>query len=231
MSLNNYLNSLPYDRSDVSYDINTNIRVIEVFTSIDGEQPRMGEISTFVRLAGCNLKCNYCDTPHSQTSDNCTSMTVRELVKLINSKVITANVTITGGEPLLQMEAVEELCQRLFDIGYNINIETNGTLTPTPNILKTTNCIIYDYKAPDLFKVDKTCIRLDDVIKFVINSRAAFEVVKEVTRQFRWTKVYVGCVKGEESSLKECDLIQMIIEANLINLHFNTQLHKLVGVA
>lgn len=212
-------------------DVNTPIRIIEVFTSIDGEQPRMGEITTFVRLAGCNLKCNYCDTANSQSKDSGKEMTVRELLKQIRQVSVSNNITITGGEPLLQMDAVEELCQRLRVLGYDINIETNGTINPTLPLLTSVASMVYDYKAPELFKIDKQMIRCDDIIKCVINSRAAFEVVKKVATEYSYTKVYVGCVNGEEASLKEQDLIDMIIEAQLPNLHFNTQLHKKIGVS
>lgn len=212
-------------------DINTPIKVIEVFTSIDGEQPRMGEITTFVRLAGCNLKCNYCDTANSQDKGSGEETTVRELLKQIRQVSVSNNVTITGGEPLLQMDAVEELCQRLRVLGYNINIETNGTINPTLPLLTSVTSMVYDYKSPELFKIDKQIIRYDDIIKCVINSKVAFEVVKKVATEYSYTKVYVGCVNGEEASLKEQDLIDMIIEAQLPNLHFNTQLHKKIGVS
>lgn len=228
------LNNLPYKNADTlkvkNYDLNTNIRVIEIFQSIDGEQPRMGEMTTFIRLAGCNLRCTYCDTVESQSSEAGTDMIVKDLVKLINSKSINHNITITGGEPLLQLEAVEELCQRLSILDYKINIETNGTQKPTTSLLETVNCFVYDYKSPELFEVPKHLIRYNDVIKCVINSRAAFEIVKQVAEEYKYTKIYVGCVNGEEASLKEFDLVEMILDSGLPNLHFNTQLHKKIGI-
>lgn len=222
-------NSLYNEPAVKNYDLNTKIRVIEVFNSIDGEQPRMGEITTFIRLAGCNLKCTYCDTSHSQPLNSGEEMTVKDLVKLVNGMAINRNITITGGEPLLQMEAVEELCQRLYTLDYKINIESNGTLNPTIPLLNTVQCFVYDYKSPELFKVNKLNIRINDIIKCVINSRAAFEIVKKVAQEYKYTKVYVGCVNGTEASLKENDLIEMILQSCLSNLHFNTQLHKKIG--
>lgn len=222
-------NSLYNEPAVKNYDLNTKIRVIEVFNSIDGEQPRMGEITTFIRLAGCNLKCTYCDTSHSQRLNSGEEMTVKDLVKLVNGMAINRNITITGGEPLLQMEAVEELCQRLYTLDYKINIESNGTLNPTIPLLNTVQCFVYDYKSPELFKVNKLNIRINDIIKCVINSRAAFEIVKKVAQEYKYTKVYVGCVNGTEASLKENDLIEMILQSCLSNLHFNTQLHKKIG--
>lgn len=226
------MNNLPYNnnRAVKNYDLNTKIRIIEVFTSIDGEQPRMGEITTFVRLAGCNLKCNYCDTAHSQDKMSGEEITVKELIKIIGAVSINNNITLTGGEPLLQGEAVEELCQRLVILGYKINIETNGTIIPSMQTILSSNCMIYDYKSPELFKIPKEVLRSEDVIKFVINSKVAFDIVKKVATDLVYTKIYVGCVNGEEACLNEKELIDMIIQAALPNLHFNTQLHKKIEV-
>lgn len=224
------MNNLPYNNKTVkNYDLNTKIRVIEVFASIDGEQPRMGEITTFVRLAGCNLKCNYCDTAHSQDKASGEELTVRELIKVIRQVSFNNNITLTGGEPLLQSEAVEELCQRLSVLGYKINIETNGTIVPPMQVILNSNCMIYDYKSPELFKIPKEVLRSEDIIKFVINSKVAFDIVKKVATELMYTKIYVGCVNGEEACLDEKELIDMIIQAQLPNLHFNTQLHKKIG--
>lgn len=218
------------DDSFKNYDINTPIRVLEVFNSIDGEQPRMGEVTTFVRLAGCNLKCDYCDTPHSQSVMSGKLMTVLELTKLIHKTSINNNVTITGGEPLMQMPALEELCHRLKSLGHNINIETNGTIEPTLPLLIEVDCMVYDYKAEKLFNVTKM-LRAQDVIKFVIRTEAEFEKVILVARELQYNKIYVGCVQGEENVISEKDLIHLILTAGLNNIHFNTQLHKKIEVA
>lgn len=217
------------DASFKNYDVNTPIRIIEVFNSIDGEQPRMGEVTTFVRLAGCNLKCDYCDTPHSQDKESGELTTVLELTKQVQKMHINSNVTITGGEPLLQMEALEELCHRLKTLGYQINIETNGSIEPTLSLLTVVDCMIYDYKAEALFNVTKM-LRYNDVVKFVIRNEQQFQKVVEIAKQLEFNKIYVGCVQGEEGVLSEQDLITLIISAGLHNLHFNTQLHKKIGV-
>lgn len=219
-----------HDEQFKNYDINTPIRVLEVFNSIDGEQPRMGEVTTFVRLAGCNLKCDYCDTKHSQDLNSGELTTVIELVKKIQKTRINNNITLTGGEPLLQMEAVEELCHRLDTLGCDINIETNGTIKPTLDLLTSVKCMIYDYKAEKLFNVTEM-LRVQDVIKFVIRTEDQFDRVMLMAKQLSYNKIYVGCVQGEENVLAEKDLINLILTARLGNLHFNTQLHKKIEVA
>lgn len=213
-----------------NYDISTPIRVLEIFNSIDGEQPRMGEVTTFVRLAGCNLKCDYCDTKHSQNPNGGESTTVVELVKRIQRMRVNNNITLTGGEPLLQIEAVEELCHRLSTLGCDINIETNGTIKPTLDLLISVGCMIYDYKAPSLFNVTEM-LRINDVVKFVIRDMKGFEEAVKVARKLNLNKIYVGCVQGEDNVMSEEELINFIVSEGVPNLHFNTQLHKKIGVA
>ena len=215
-----------------NYDINTPIRVLEVFSSIDGEQPRMAQTTTFVRLAGCNLKCWYCDTKRSQKFEGGTTTTVRELTEQIINISPSYNVTITGGEPLLQMSEVEELCHRLkaFNPRYNINIETNGTLQPSLTLLQVVDCMVYDYKDDNLFNVTEV-LRRQDVVKFVINDKLEFERVEKIAKQLFYNQVYVGCVQGSGASLTEKEVIDWLLELGLPNLHFNTQLHKKIGVS
>ena len=215
-----------------NYDINTPIRVLEVFNSIDGEQPRMGQTTTFVRLAGCNLSCWYCDTKHSQKFDGGTTTTVRELVDKIANMSPSYNVTITGGEPLLQMDEVDELCHRLNDLNprYNINIETNGTIKPSLSLLQVVDCMVYDYKSSELFNIIEV-LRRQDVVKFVVQNKEELNQVEKMAKQLFYNQVYVGCVQDNNVEITEKDVIDWLLEVGLPNLHFNTQLHKKIGVA
>lgn len=106
------------------------MRVIEIFKSIDGEGKRTGRVATFIRLAGCNLRCGYCDTTYSFDPSNAEEMSVQEIV----NKCIDLGaplITLTGGEPLIHKD-VRELMQELSNSGFYINIETNGSVDLTP---------------------------------------------------------------------------------------------------
>jgi len=118
------------------------LRVADIFSSIDGEVNGWGQgrFTTFLRLAGCNLKCKYCDTADTQKYDShkhetLTVFTVIDRIKRYHCR----NITITGGEPLLQITPLAELCKilcedkKLFSFGRpaRINIETNGTIFPS----------------------------------------------------------------------------------------------------
>jgi 7-carboxy-7-deazaguanine synthase len=121
------------------------VRVNEIFESLQGEGPDAGVPATFIRLAGCNLRCAWCDTKYA--FDNGIELSVEEVMSQVRSKY----VVITGGEPLLQEPALRALVDRL---DCNIAIETNGT-----------------FSAPDWYKlaiwdVDYKCLSSGEYGKF-----------------------------------------------------------------
>lgn len=100
------------------------MRVIEAFRSIQGEGTRTGEPCAFVRLAGCNLRCAWCDTPHAL--EDGTETDVEALVARV-AAMRTRLVCVTGGEPLLQPDT-PALVARLLDAGHDVQVMTNGSL-------------------------------------------------------------------------------------------------------
>lgn len=104
------------------------VKVLECFHSIDGETKRSGELVWFIRLAGCNLNCSYCDTNWCHT-DKGTEVAIQTLINKIKRKNNCKKVTLTGGEPLKHPN-VSELVYALLKDGFEINIETNGSVDP-----------------------------------------------------------------------------------------------------
>lgn len=102
------------------------MRVIEKFISINGEGMKQGELAIFIRLAGCNLRCSYCDTTYSFVNPSYTEETVEDIVNYCIASGIN-NITLTGGEPLIH-ENIEELIRELYRNNFNIEIETNGSV-------------------------------------------------------------------------------------------------------
>lgn len=100
------------------------MRVIEVFRSIQGEGTRAGEPCAFVRLAGCNLCCAWCDTPHAL--EDGTEVSVADLASRITA-MRTRLVCVTGGEPLVQADT-PTLVARLLDAAHDVQVMTNGSL-------------------------------------------------------------------------------------------------------
>lgn len=115
----------------------------EIFYTIQGEGKNTGRPCTFVRLSGCNLHCTWCDTPYTWNWENTSwehesgkkyskkeqtiTLSVDEIVQQLQTQPVK-NLVITGGEPLLQRTELSELVQQL--VGWNIEIETNGTIFP-----------------------------------------------------------------------------------------------------
>ena len=107
------------------------LRVVEVFSSLQGEGLWLGQRHAFVRLAGCNLSCRYCDTPKTRSAAAGSPWPGKkiqaELARLFSEKKHAA-VSWTGGEPLLQAEALPRLMQWVRQQGLKNLLETNGTM-------------------------------------------------------------------------------------------------------
>lgn len=103
-------------------------RVSEIFSSIQGEGPRMGERHLFVRFAGCNLGCVYCDERKKRGRELTLTRVLREIDKRENERGPHPYVCLTGGEPLLYAAFLKSLCQALHKKNYKILLETNGVL-------------------------------------------------------------------------------------------------------
>jgi 7-carboxy-7-deazaguanine synthase len=149
--------------------------VCEIFKSIQGESTFAGEVCSFVRLAGCNIECSYCDTSYARQPGK--SMTVEEVCKIVQSYG-SFFVEVTGGEPLLQKET-PQLCEQLLEMGNTVLVETNGTLDIS--ILPRAAIRIMDVKCPSSGVSDKflqsniEALRPTDQCKFVISDRADFD--------------------------------------------------------
>ena len=103
---------------------NKALKVNEIFSSLQGEGPYVGRPAVFVRLSGCNLNCDFCDTKHQGYRE----MSVSKIMEAIASHYVGQNmlVVITGGEPLLQ--DIKLLCTALLEGGYDVQVESNGTI-------------------------------------------------------------------------------------------------------
>ncbi len=113
----------------------TQLKVSEIFESLQGEGPHAGSACVFLRLAVCNLRCTWCDTKYTwdfkqhRYEDEVKEQTVAEVAKVL-AALAPRHLVITGGEPLLQMPALEELLG-LLNPHVFVEVETNGTLAPS----------------------------------------------------------------------------------------------------
>ncbi|WAI00284.1 7-carboxy-7-deazaguanine synthase QueE [Methanogenium organophilum] len=201
------------------------MKIIEIFSSISGEGLRQGLPATFIRCAGCNLNCVWCDTPESHGEG--TDMTIREIVSAVSTGM-PRYVIITGGEPLLQEEELKELLVALRDAGYRIEIETNGTLSFTE--VQEYATISMDIKCPSSGEVsDPTLladIREEDAVKFVVMDRTDCLYAQGVIESHDIAgTVFISPVWGGNYR----EIADFILDEG-IAARFQLQLHKSIGM-
>lgn len=203
------------------------LKVNEIYMSIQGESSKAGLPCVFVRLTYCNLRCNYCDTEYAFYEGNDLSINeILNAVKKHNCKL----VEITGGEPLFQNECIE-LMRRLCDEGFDVMVETGGSL-PIKDIDKRV-MIIMDLKCPSSNMMKKNLyenidfMKSTDEIKFVIGTREDYEWTKGIIKKYKLTdrcRILLSVVFGKLESAK---LVEWILEDKL-EVRFQLQLHKFI---
>ncbi|HEY5610232.1 MAG TPA: 7-carboxy-7-deazaguanine synthase QueE [Thermoanaerobaculia bacterium] len=200
------------------------LRVTEIFYSIQGESSHVGRPCVFVRLTGCNLRCVWCDSEYTFTGGE--KMEIEDVVRQVASYGCKL-VEITGGEPLAQNESLE-LVRRLCDEGYEVLIETSGSIDIEPVDRRAK--IILDIKCPGSGESEKNLwsnldeLRPHDEIKFVIADRADYEWARGVVRERkleRWTVLF-SPVWG---TMDMRALAEWMLE-DRVPARFQTQLHK-----
>ena len=164
----------------------SSIWVTETFLSVQGESTHAGRLCFFIRLAGCNLQCRYCDTQYSASlTDGKPEPLDLLVVKAVSSDVDL--VEITGGEPLTQPETIP-LCEKLLDAGMTVLIETNGSM-PVWELPEGVIRIL-DCKTPssgeagsNLYK-NYDFLTPADEIKFVIADREDYDFSCKIIREY-----------------------------------------------
>ena len=204
------------------------LTIYEIYLSIQGESTYAGRPCVFVRLAACDLRCTWCDTPYAFTGGR--KMTVQQVVADVESHH-TRLVEITGGEPLLQPE-VYTLMERLLERGHEVLLETGGHLSieKVPDGVVT----ILDVKCPASGEAGKMhwpnldAVSSGDEVKFVIQDRADFEYAREIVRQ-RDLAARVGAVlfSPVHGRLAPAELARWILEAPL-PVRLQLQAHKYI---
>ena len=160
--------------------------VVEKFVSINGEGQKAGEIAAFIRMRGCNLACNYCDTSWANTKDcPCEFLSAEELITWLKEHSIE-NVTLTGGEPLLT-EEIAPLIEALGTAGFSVEIETNGSVSlNTFDTLAHRPAFTMDYKCPDsgmenAMNTDNFSLLIPkDTVKFVVSSISDLDKARKI---------------------------------------------------
>lgn len=209
--------------------------VVEKFVSINGEGTKAGQLAVFVRFAGCNLACNYCDTMWANKKDvPFDTLTEFEIYDYIKSTGVT-NVTLTGGEPLLR-ENIENLLRILSsDKSLYVEIETNGSVDLLPfRDINDNLSFTLDYKLPGSGMESKMNLdnyedlRKEDTVKFVVSDRKDLDKTKEIIEEYGLVdkcNVYISPVFGR---IEPAEIVDYMVEHKMNKVNMQLQLHKFI---
>lgn len=210
-------------------------KVVEIFESINGEGQKAGQLAVFVRFQGCNLDCSYCDTRWAnEKTVEYTLMTEQDIVGRVRAAKIK-NVTLTGGEPLLQ-KGINVLLEAFAEeVDLKVEIETNGTMPIAPyDSMKNRPSMTMDYKLPSSGMEASMCvenfahIKESDTVKFVCGSMEDLERAAEILETYQLMgkcKIYLSPVFGE---IEPAQMVDFMKERTLNYVNLQLQLHKFI---
>ncbi len=231
------------------------IPIIEIFNSVSGEGISAGSVVTFVRVAGCNLRCDYCDTKYSynELGNGIQVLKPDGIVNILES-YNCKNVLCTGGEPLELNKAKRYLPLYLASKGFKVRIETNGSCPlysktelndfAVDNISFLTLNYALDVKCPDsgmssynIYNQNFELLCPEDEIKFIVGSRRdlkfAFETIKEYSNILSKTGVTIN-FSPVFGKLEASEIVNMLKENNAyfekygLNVRLSLQIHKFI---
>ena len=204
--------------------------VNETFLSIQGESTHVGRLCFFIRLAGCNLSCTYCDTDYARDPKAGTAMTIEHLVSMAKLSKVRL-VEVTGGEPLNHPHA-PALCQALLDEGLEVMVETNGSLPLSllpPAVKKIVDCKTPSSGMDEYNLYDNFHILSDhDEIKFVIQDYHDYEFALTIIEKYKLnTKTSNILLSPAWEKLDPQKLVGWML-ADLPPARLQIQIHKVI---
>lgn len=208
-------------------DFGRQLRVTEIFFSLQGETTRVGLPTAFIRLTGCPLRCTYCDTSYAFSGGD--NMSMGDVLKQV-AQFSPRFVTVTGGEPLAQKSCLS-LLQNLCDAGYQVSLETGGALdvsTVDPRVMR-----VVDIKTPGSGEVEKnlwenlSLLTERDEIKFVLCNQDDYRWAVDVVHKFKLAERCALLFSPAHETLNATELAGWILRDRL-PVRLQVQLHKLL---
>jgi 7-carboxy-7-deazaguanine synthase len=203
------------------------LRVIEVYTSVQGESSFAGLPCVFVRLAGCNLRCTWCDSTWTFTGGEHRS--IDDVVAEVDRAGVNL-VEVTGGEPLVHRQAIP-LMERLLARGHTVLLETSGSrdIAAVPDGVH----IILDLKPPDSGEEASNLwsniplLRQSDQVKFVLASRRDYEWARDVVFHHHLAERCHVLFSTAFGHVDAADVVAWML-ADHVPARFQVQLHKVI---
>jgi 7-carboxy-7-deazaguanine synthase len=203
------------------------LRITEIFRSLQGEGNLVGFPTVFVRLTGCPLRCQYCDTAYAFTGGK--SVSIDEILATVGA-YNTRYVCVTGGEPLAQANCAS-LLSRLCDAGYKVSLETSGAMSLAAVDSRVVKVV--DIKTPGSGEErrnryeDLSLLGEHDQVKFVICDRADYEWSRDKTDELALGRRATVLFSPSHEQLPARDLADWIL-ADGIPVRMQVQLHKVL---
>ena len=225
------MTTLPLPSIQISTDnrgSNDTLRITEIFFSLQGEARTVGRPTTFVRLTGCPLRCQYCDTAYAFAGG--TTMAIDDIQRQVATHP-TRFVTVTGGEPLAQ-PGVHGLMRGLADAGYSVSLETSGALDIAdvdPRVSR-----VVDFKTPGSGEAHRNrfenvaCLEVRDQVKFVICHREDYEWAKRCCAEHDLTNRAGDVLFSPSAGEMDAAVLADWILADGLDVRFQIQLHKML---
>jgi len=203
------------------------LRISEIFHSLQGETSRVGLPTVFIRLTGCPLRCTWCDTSYAFTGGH--NMEIAQILEEV-ARHRTRHVTVTGGEPLAQKNCLE-LLTALCDAGYDVSLETSGALDVSAVDARVAKVV--DLKAPGSGEVERNLwSNLDhlgprDELKLVLTGEADYQWAKQVLAEHALDRKCAVLFAPVQGQLAPALLADWILRDEL-PVRMQVQLHKLL---
>ena len=210
------------------------MQLVEKFISINGEGAHAGELAVFLRFKGCNLSCSYCDTCWARTAEaEATEVTPEELAEWVRSTGVR-NVTLTGGEPLLQPH-ITELTTLLMGLGCRVEYETNGSISLAPYAYMHPRPVFtMDYKLPSSGMERFMCtdnfrlLGAHDTVKFVSGSVEDLMRAKEIIEEYSLTEKCHVYLSPVFDCIEPAEMVDFMIENHMNGVRLQLQMHKFI---
>lgn len=203
------------------------LRITEIFFSLQGETSRIGFPTVFIRLTGCPLRCVYCDTSYAFTGGK--NYTLAEILAQV-AQYTPRYVTVTGGEPLAQRNCLA-LLKALCDAGYHASLETSGALDISAVDARVMRVV--DIKTPASGEVDKNrwdnieLLTSQDEIKFVLCDEIDYNWASQILAQHHLADKCEVLFSPAQGALSATQLADWILRDHL-PVRFQLQLHKIL---
>lgn len=208
-------------------ELDAQLRITEIFFSLQGETSRIGLPTVFIRLTGCPLRCTYCDTSYAFTGGQ--SLTLAEILKQV-AQYTPRYVTVTGGEPLAQRNCLP-LLTALCDAGYQVSLETGGALDISAVDSRVMRVV--DIKTPASGEAAKNRwenlaeLTPHDELKFVLCDENDYKWACQMLTQHQLADKCEVLFSPAQGALSAAQLADWVLRDRL-PVRFQLQLHKIL---